>query len=254
MIELFKELIATSRERLKNPFVGAFVMAWIAVNWKPISIMLFSTQSVEDKIILISSKHEFINNSLLIPIGIALVYVAVLPYLMVMVDVFVKFSVRMRMAMKIEVDRANIIGKQVLVEEEIKLEDLKARNMDKTELNNKIESLETVLNKQSEIINGHVTSLSEKETVIKGLEKFKNDSFEVKYKVFQNSSIYEFLNDIALAIAVKGDFPEGVTDDIKKQAIKQGLVVNDNGNPFKYSLSDLGSRFYARMKIDENNK
>lgn len=37
-------------ERLRSPFVGAFLIAWAAVNWKQILILIFSAESIESRI------------------------------------------------------------------------------------------------------------------------------------------------------------------------------------------------------------
>jgi len=40
----------SAKHRLKNPVIGAFIMAWVAVNWRFIAILFFSSKSIEQKI------------------------------------------------------------------------------------------------------------------------------------------------------------------------------------------------------------
>ena len=51
--ELFIEIIESSRERLKNPVIGAFIFSWIAINWRIILLLVYSDQAIEDKIRII---------------------------------------------------------------------------------------------------------------------------------------------------------------------------------------------------------
>mgnify|MGYP001796367972 CR=1 FL=1 len=57
----FKELIFSffeaSRERLKNPAIGTFALAWITINWRFVSILFFSDSSLENRIKLIEESY-----------------------------------------------------------------------------------------------------------------------------------------------------------------------------------------------------
>lgn len=44
-------------DRLRSPFAGAFVLAWIAVNWKAILILAFSSKTIEQRIAVVIDQH-----------------------------------------------------------------------------------------------------------------------------------------------------------------------------------------------------
>ena len=50
MIETLQNLKQTINERIKNPFIGAFFISWVIINWRPIFIILFSHDEIYNKI------------------------------------------------------------------------------------------------------------------------------------------------------------------------------------------------------------
>jgi len=48
--EFIISFFMSAKHRLKNPVIGAFIMAWVAVNWRFIAILFFSSKSIEQKI------------------------------------------------------------------------------------------------------------------------------------------------------------------------------------------------------------
>lgn len=45
-------------ERIKSPFAGAFLIAWIAVNWQAILILCFSETTIEQRIKVVLAEHS----------------------------------------------------------------------------------------------------------------------------------------------------------------------------------------------------
>ncbi|MUV13486.1 hypothetical protein [Noviluteimonas gilva] len=58
-------------DRLKSPFGGAFIVAWLAVNWKAILILAFSDTSIEARTFLTSSFYLTQSNVLWKPLAYA---------------------------------------------------------------------------------------------------------------------------------------------------------------------------------------
>lgn len=48
--DLIKDLIDTSKERIKTPIAGAFTLALLIYNWRPIVLLFSSKMSIEDTI------------------------------------------------------------------------------------------------------------------------------------------------------------------------------------------------------------
>ena len=78
--ELFQSIFDSSNERIKNPFIGSYITAFILYNWRAIFLLVFSNATIEDKIVVIN--HEYCTlSAILWPLSIAFFYILILPYL-----------------------------------------------------------------------------------------------------------------------------------------------------------------------------
>lgn len=89
-------ILQTINGRLRHPLIGAFTIAFIAVNWKPIAILLFSSFNIETKIIQID--HSYSDNWHLywLPLLIAISYSIILPYLSLLITAIIKWATKNR--------------------------------------------------------------------------------------------------------------------------------------------------------------
>ena len=94
--DMVVSVFETSKDRLKNPIIGAFVLSWLAINWRIVMILLFSSEKIEDKINYIETHYFYINYNLWIPLGFAIFYILALPYLMVLFDWLSQKGVQIR--------------------------------------------------------------------------------------------------------------------------------------------------------------
>ena len=76
--EFFLSFIESTKDRLKNPMIGAFIIAWVAINWRFIFILFFSNKKIEDKITFIETNYFDLNYNLWIPLGFAVFYILIL--------------------------------------------------------------------------------------------------------------------------------------------------------------------------------
>ncbi|RNV98867.1 hypothetical protein [Enterobacter asburiae] len=65
MLEFLRDIFAsfrqTSLERVKSPFLGAFVFSWIGFNWQMLAILFFSKNSIEERLKFINSNFDVWN-------------------------------------------------------------------------------------------------------------------------------------------------------------------------------------------------
>ncbi|MCI9500204.1 MAG: hypothetical protein HFE69_21480 [Enterobacter hormaechei subsp. steigerwaltii] len=76
--EIYLSVKKTSTDRIKSPFYGVFILTWIAFNWQPIAIFLFSKLTIEDRIGFINAIYPF---HLWWPLGISCVLAYALPFI-----------------------------------------------------------------------------------------------------------------------------------------------------------------------------
>ena len=131
MKEIIKNFLDTTNERIKNPFIGAFLISWIICNWKAISVFILSNYPIEAKIDIIQRNYSGLWNNLYLPIIIALIYIIILPYFMWLIEELIKKSNSGRKRNLVRQQVEDYVGKQELAIEESKLEDLKANFREK---------------------------------------------------------------------------------------------------------------------------
>ncbi|WP_435247094.1 hypothetical protein ACMAZD_09825 [Vibrio sp. nBUS_14] len=84
MKELVNAITQASINRLRAPFLGSFILAWLAVNHVFVVEFLFS--SSEDKIVLAKSNSLDFLRDAFYPLGLALLYTYGLPFIQHLID------------------------------------------------------------------------------------------------------------------------------------------------------------------------
>ena len=82
MLDFIKDIIDSFRqsslERVKSPFLGAFVFSWIAFNWQALIILVFSEKTIEKRLGVINDHYD-IGSFLLGPICTSMLITFLLP-------------------------------------------------------------------------------------------------------------------------------------------------------------------------------
>lgn len=271
MKEIIKSFFETSKERIKNPLVGAFIISWLFMNWKAIFIALFSNNTILERIELIELNYSSIFSYLITPLLIALFYVIILPYLMWGgIDELIQTSTTGR---KKNLRKQIIIdyrGKQEIAIEESKLEDLKASYRDKADFNKQIEQLRNQLDEREETHKSNLLELdklNEENEELRNLvsknsgDKSNTESaiFNKLYERFLNSDLYDYFRDVGVKVRNQGEFPHGINEIIKEKFLIQGIVEevrNDNNSYYKFT--DKGLYFWRKyvnsIRVSKNIK
>lgn len=186
--ELFQSIFDSSNERIKNPFIGSYITAFILYNWRAIFLLVFSNATIEDKIVVIN--HEYCNlGAILWPLAIAFFYILILPYLNLFFDLLLSYSNSKKNIRQ----KASIISKLEQKKAEAKYEreiaEERAGTSEISELKNQIERLNTENEKLSqqnkESFDRYTESIKIKENSEKELSKALSDA-ENKLKKIEN--------------------------------------------------------------------
>ncbi|ASN14888.1 hypothetical protein B7764_06680 [Pantoea ananatis] len=82
MLDFFKDIFSAFRqsslERIKSPFLGAFVFSWIGFNWQMLSILFLSKQNILGRLDYINT-HFDVGNYILGPISTTFIICLLLP-------------------------------------------------------------------------------------------------------------------------------------------------------------------------------
>lgn len=76
--DIFASFRQTSLERVRSPFLGAFVFSWIAFNWQMLAILFFSKNNIEERLKYINGNFD-VGSYLLAPLCISALIVFLLP-------------------------------------------------------------------------------------------------------------------------------------------------------------------------------
>ncbi|PWG70139.1 hypothetical protein DEM28_16810 [Enterobacter mori] len=76
--DIFSAFRQTSLERIKSPFLGAFVFSWVAFNWQAILILMFSDKTIEKRLVSINESYD-IGSFLLGPVCTSILISFLLP-------------------------------------------------------------------------------------------------------------------------------------------------------------------------------
>ena len=176
MKDIISSILKTSEERIRNPFIGTFLISFIALNWKAFLIIFFSTYRIEARINIVENDYNDINTYLLLPLVISAIYVGVLPYIMLLFDKIGHSALKGRKESFLQQKLIDIKGLQSIAEEEVKLENLRADYKEKSDLNRKINNLNNEIQDKIELIENLENENSELKNELSHLnESFKSD-------------------------------------------------------------------------------
>lgn len=188
MKEFLQSIFKTTEERMKNPFIGAFMTSWILFNWKPILFTFSSSKIMEEKIKYIEDNFTGVSHILYYPLIAAVFYVLILPYISLLFDILLKYSLLKRNEIVVSKQKQNIENQKQLAIEEIKLEEAKTDFRERNTHNKLVEDLQK-RNKdlESEIMNEKELNremVDELKSELTSRERMTNDevrNFERRY-------------------------------------------------------------------------
>ena len=262
--ELLETLFSTANQRIKSPFFGSFIFSWFIINWKPIFYFLFSDDKISVKINCIEESYEFIQNSLLYPLLLSIIYVVIFPY----INEFIHWlTIKAEKSKRIEhhkLKKEQIENSLDLAKEEKKLEDIKSGNKDISQLNEKIDLLSSdnlrlkeSIQKKDKTISDYSEQLdkvtSEKQNIEIELSKISQDleknnitlKHQLEYRAFRKEKTFETFSDIIESIESEDNLYE-YGDELIKDYLDLGIIEkNIIGD---YILTSKGLSFLSFHK------
>jgi hypothetical protein len=242
MKELLQSIFKTTEERVKNPFIGAFMTSWILFNWKPLVFLVFAQKKIEDKILYIDNNFSNIRHLLLFPLSAAIFYVLVLPYLSLIFELLLKTSLLKRNEILVNRKKQNIDNEKQVAIEEIKLEEAKTEYRERNthnklveELQNRNKTLEQEVEKLKEsnrsIIEDLKSELANRDRMTN--DEFKN--FERRYSESRkeikdlNEKLFDRDQEIQELKMMLNSREFGI-DESKEDGLRRGSIIRfENG-------------------------
>lgn len=217
MKDIIYSIFKTSEERLKNPFIGTFILSFFALNWKPITIIILSDLKIEERVNYVTKYYSSFSNLLLFPLIISIFYLVAIPYLMWLFESLTFKSFKERNQNLYKNKLIDIDGKKKVAQSEIELENLKADFKEKADLNRQLDFFKEQLSEKdidikrleentielSNINNDLKKDLNNKEKSINDLyEKLEDTEIRTKnyYDEYSNTpknTIIDFVNTLS---------------------------------------------------------
>ncbi|MDR7131279.1 hypothetical protein J2X69_003640 [Algoriphagus sp. 4150] len=142
MTEFFKEFFQTVNERLRNKIFGPFLISFLAWNWEPILMIIASNKTIELTISTIKDEGLFdIENVLLIPLAISLVYSVLAGYITNGIDWLNMRSLKWKIGHKYINKDFEITQKLTVGKKEYEYQEMISGNATLADLNSKIQTL-----------------------------------------------------------------------------------------------------------------
>lgn len=79
MISQLKSLIEASEDRVRSPWFGSVLIAWMCINWKMLAILFFSKTTVEQKLTVVVESHYSIELWIVYPLLVAALFTLISP-------------------------------------------------------------------------------------------------------------------------------------------------------------------------------
>lgn len=143
--DIVKSFKATMYERATSPLLGSFIIFWIYFNWRAISILLFGSDSVVDRIIVIDKNHIDAWVNLWFPLIYASIFSTIYPYISVVPYTILRHANSFKVNLRNRIEKTTTIS----VEEFNKLKkDMYERDMEISSLINQKTIREDELNEK----------------------------------------------------------------------------------------------------------
>ena len=143
---MIKEILPSIKshldERMSNPVLGTFAFSWIVINWKVFLILFFSDKKIEEKISYIESDLSSWTSMLWSPLGFTIVYLFLLPWALLGIQLFQEKANGQRKFHKLTADTKYLSQKIDFVKAESTLEEVKLEHELRKELERKTRELE----------------------------------------------------------------------------------------------------------------
>lgn len=265
MKDFLGSIFKTTEERLKNPFVGSFIISFIAFNWKPILIVIFSKIPIEDRVSYVSNNYSDFAYLLVLPLLLSLFYVLFLPKIMCWIDENTFEAFKKRNEHLYSSKKIDIQGQISIAEKEVELENKKAESKDKADLNAEIKNLKNTISSKdleienlksiSEDINKVNLESSKKDKTIKELEnkinviKEKEEIYLFDYERIPDSILESFVDNLRLINKenLKNSLKESIIDYIDHDLVE---INNDKYGQQFLKITDKGLFVLKQSNID----
>lgn len=250
MLDFIKDIFAAFRqnslERMKSPFLGAFVFSWLGFNWQLLAILFISKKDVEERIIYIN-QHFDIESLLIGPLFTTTLICILLPQA-------TKHIVKMQSKPISDATLTTMTEKIALAEKQLEIADIesKKRLSDKREERNIEEDITSIKRKNLALIE----TVDERDESIRELSSsFHDVTSQIKAATTnmammtdQNGKLLETIKDKDVELT------KMLEQKIRFESEIQALKLDNNANRILLeSLQNLYPTVFNELSMNKEN-
>jgi hypothetical protein len=166
--DYLKSFLDNIRNRVSNPFIGAYSLSFIIYNWKSFFIVILSGLSIEDRINYVENNYTTVW-TFLVPLFMAGVYLLLMPWLNIFLD-WVVGRAQSKIHSKYHTDKTNKLKNEVeLARLEFEIQDARSGARDRSDLIDQVESLKSKVQSQHDELK-NLSSRNEERIALKEAE------------------------------------------------------------------------------------
>lgn len=276
MKEFLKNIFDNTLERVKSPFLGSFIISWIVYNWQAIVYFIRSKEDIEVILTTIGIEYNQSGSytAWLIPLGFALFYVAILPYINLVLGKLSFFGKDLLKANAIKLKTNEYTAMIKLAEEQAKYEEAKSEYKTIKEANQKqislikeIEELKETLELEKEDrkkeVNEHVMAQKDLQAQL-NFELSKNTNvytgswvseYENQYEFeFKKTSVFEKFERLAVNISIGNNVMNGLTQHDLLTFVRNNVLDRSPGeNNLEYKLTLQGEAYWLLYQLENKD-
>ncbi|WP_028890651.1 hypothetical protein [Tenacibaculum sp. 47A_GOM-205m] len=254
MDNIAKSIIDASKEKIRNPFLGAFMFTFVIYNWKKVAVFILSNKDIEDRISIIIKDYNFFIN-FIIPLAISIVLIFAFQVLNLLIEKYSSKIKKERKNILLDLLKHELERKKAIANLEGEIIAIKTHNQEMKNLIENVNSLEGKVNllenekKETQKVisqkdNTYKNTLRVNELLTGEIKEHKsrnqeNFKYINEYFHFRNSSYFNDFLKMAITILNSGTLPEN-KKSIEYFSNNNYIIETKKG----YEFTHKGEYFY----------
>lgn len=232
--EIYLSVNKTSGDRIKSPFYGVYVLTWLAFNWEPVAIFIFSDMKMENRVSFINSAYPF---SFIAPLIISVLLTILLPFInekfsylqsKPLTRTSIILAMRRKKALLADIGVERFRAKRDVTYDRYKVGAEREIQSMKEEIINSKEKIGEILKEKEIAINEKNTLLDEKNKALNGLRELVNEN---SYLKVQQAELNGKIEDLEAALTACSTQLGKAESDRDKNHKKIGQLLTKNMHP-----------------------
>lgn len=247
------------KQRINNPFVGSFILTFLALNWRPIVFFLLSDKSIEEKFIFITANYYADQwygwlswcMYLFFPIIISLIYLSILPWVTEIIDRFVHNTVLNKSRRDHIIDYRKRKNRADLAWADFKAEEARTGFEDRHKLNKELEGIKQTNKTLGETLERNIIEIGELKTNNLNLTNL-NKELSSNNKILETSNKHFEVSVKQLDVEIKEKNETIEKLNVNNQNFSERINVLNIETSEKKQLIDQLNR--SKIELESENK